>query len=71
MSDHKFGEGVIRMNLATNFLIKQARRAQTLWQLNDAAIVECLERAMQAERHNKLQSSFDTARAIKPERAKS
>ena len=66
LRNYAFGEGMIRMNKATNYLIKQARRAQTMWGLSNAAVVECLERATNAEKHGKLMYNRDTARSLDP-----
>jgi len=66
----EFGEGALRMNKATNFLIKAAHRAQKIWGLSDKAIIQCLERARQAEDHQSLFNNIDSDRAIKPVKPK-
>ena len=63
---YEFGEGALRMNKATNYLILAARRAQKIWNLSTPTIIECLERAAAAENHGKLMSHRDTAHAINP-----
>jgi hypothetical protein len=45
----EYGEGAMRMNKATNFIILAARRAQKMWGLSDAALLQCLERVAHAE----------------------
>lgn len=46
---HEYGEGVLRIDKATAYLIKAARFCKTKWSMTDEAVMLALMRALYAE----------------------
>lgn len=67
MSDYPFGEGEVRMNKATNYLIYHVRIAQKKWGLSELGLGQVMRRVREAEWTGKeYQMRLDSERALTP-----
>ena len=64
MSAHPYGEGTMRIDRATDYLIKQARFAKRKWGLTQDAMDLVLKRVLKAETRFGVEGTMNSDTAI-------